>query len=150
MVIFMNNRGWVRIVEAFLAILIVSAGLLIVLSRQPDRYDISEDVYEKQDSEWQQTIRRGAYVVRDCAGVPDLVLIASGSEVNMALAAQAKLSDRKIRVVSMLSRGLFLSQNKTFQKSILPEGVEDSGRAGECAGTGPFPSISRVIPTSAG
>ena len=73
---------------------------------------------------YQETGGRGAYVVRDCAGVPDLVLIASGSEVNMALAARAKLSDRKIRVVSMLSCGLFLSQNKTFQKFILPEGVK--------------------------
>jgi transketolase len=80
-------------------------------------------VYEKSDSDWMHTITRGAYVVKECNGTPEIVVVATGSEVSLALEAAEKVSDKKIRVVSMLSRELFLAQDQTFRRSILPEGV---------------------------
>ncbi len=43
-----DRKAWIRIVEAFLAILIITSVLLIVMARQPARVDISQSVYEKQ------------------------------------------------------------------------------------------------------
>ena len=43
-----DRKAWIRIVEAFLAILIITGVLLIVIARQPSRVDISQSVYEKQ------------------------------------------------------------------------------------------------------
>ena len=44
----MNKKAWLRIVEAFLAILIILSTILIIISRQDNNADISEEVYEKQ------------------------------------------------------------------------------------------------------
>jgi hypothetical protein len=43
-------KAWIRIIEAFLAILIVLGAVLVIMSRQPQRADIGEDIYEKQES----------------------------------------------------------------------------------------------------
>jgi transketolase len=77
-------------------------------------------VYPKADKDWRSTIRRGAYVARDCAGTPDVVIAATGSEVHVALQAAAALSDRRVRVVSMLSRELFSAQPADFRLSLVP------------------------------
>ena len=77
-------------------------------------------VYPKADPAWRMTIRKGAYVARDCDGVPDVVIIATGSEVSVAIAAAAELTDRKARVVSMLSRELFLKQPTDFRFNLVP------------------------------
>jgi transketolase len=77
-------------------------------------------VYPKADDQWRSTIRRGAYIAKDCAGAPDVVIIATGSEVSVALVAAAALTDRNVRVVSMLSRMLFDAQPMDFQKSLVP------------------------------
>jgi transketolase len=82
-------------------------------------------VFPKADPDWKHTIRTGAYIVQK-AETPDLVLIASGSEVNLALDA-AKLasekSGKKIQVVSMISRELFETQSESIQNAIVPPGV---------------------------
>jgi transketolase len=75
-------------------------------------------VYEKADSNWKETIRRGAYVVADSDGDPDVVVLATGSEVSMALEA-AKESKKKVRVVSVLSREL-LTADKAHLRSLVP------------------------------
>jgi len=77
-------------------------------------------VYPKADAQWRATVRRGAYVARDCDGTPDTVIIATGSEVSVALQAAAALTDRKVRVVSLLSRALFDAQPMDFQRSLVP------------------------------
>ena len=72
---------------------------------------------------------KGAYVVEDCNGIPDVVLLASGSEV-ATLVASAKLlrtDNVKIRVVSVPSEGLFKSQSEAYQRSILPLGAPRFG-----------------------
>jgi len=81
-------------------------------------------VYPKADPKWRITVRRGAYVAKDCDGAPDVVIIATGSEVSVALQAAAALTDRKVRVVSMISRGLFDAQPMEFQRSLVPAGAK--------------------------
>jgi transketolase len=81
-------------------------------------------VYAKADAQWRSTIRRGAYVAKDCDGAPDVVIVATGSEVSPALQAAAALTDRKVRVVSMISRALFDAQPMEFQRSLIPGGAK--------------------------
>ena len=72
-------------------------------------------------------LRRGAYVLADAPdGRPDLVLIGTGSEVSLAVAAREKLSERKIqaRVVSMPSWELFDLQPKEYRDSVLPASIK--------------------------
>ena len=68
---------------------------------------------------------KGAYVLDDCEGTPELILIASGSEVSLAVEAKKELSaeGRKVRVVSMPSMELFEEQTSEYKESVLPDGV---------------------------
>jgi len=69
---------------------------------------------------------KGAYVVKDCKGAPDVVLLASGSEVATLLAGAALLEQKKamkVRVVSVISEGLFRDQPEAYQAEIIPEAV---------------------------
>jgi transketolase len=81
-------------------------------------------VFPKDDGDWRNTIRTGAYIVkRAAAKSPAVVVIASGSEVGLALEAAA-LSGADVQVVSMISRELFESQPTAIQDSIVPPGVK--------------------------
>jgi transketolase len=66
-----------------------------------------------------QAIARGGYVLKDSAGTPELILIATGSEVGLAMDAAAKLGD-KVRVVSMPSTDVFDRQDAAYRESVLP------------------------------
>ncbi|EGB15213.1 transketolase [Pseudodesulfovibrio mercurii] len=66
--------------------------------------------------------RKGGYVLQDCDGTPDLILIASGSEVSLCLET-AKLLQRKVRVVSMPSAKLFDDQPESYKNAVLPPEV---------------------------
>ncbi|MFO1406440.1 MAG: transketolase [Steroidobacteraceae bacterium] len=70
-------------------------------------------------------VARGGYVLADCDGRPDAVLIATGSEVALAVeAAQALTSrGRRVRVVSMPCTSLFDAQPLAYRDSVLPPGV---------------------------
>jgi transketolase len=70
-------------------------------------------------------VRRGAYVLSESDGTPEVILIASGSEVEVALAAQRKLAGDgvKARVVSMPSWDLFEQQSTAYRQSVLPPEV---------------------------
>lgn len=70
-------------------------------------------------------IKKGGYILVDCQGEPDAILIATGSEVQLALkaAAQATIKGMKVRVVSMPSAELFLSQNSNYKNLVLPDNV---------------------------
>jgi transketolase len=63
----------------------------------------------------------GAYVLADCEGAPDTVLIASGSEVALALEAKVMLEERggKVRVVSMPSQEIFEKQDPEYRDLVL-------------------------------
>ncbi len=69
-----------------------------------------------------ETIARGAYVISPAEGEEEGVMIATGSEVSLAIAAQAKLKEKGIfvRVISMPCRELFAEQDKAYQESVLP------------------------------
>lgn len=70
-------------------------------------------------------IERGAYILQDCAGQPQLILIATGSEVELAVAAWQKLSDAgiKVRVVSMPAADVFDKQDAAWREQVLPKAV---------------------------
>lgn len=71
-------------------------------------------------------LQRGAYILMDAAGgKPDLILIASGSEVNLILGARQKLADQGIaaRVVSMPSWELFNAQPREYRDEVLPPAI---------------------------
>lgn len=74
-------------------------------------------------------VSRGAYVVAGSDDNPDIVLLASGSEVSTLVAAAEVLRTEglKIRVVSVPSEGLFMSQPLEYRKSVLPDGVRRFG-----------------------
>ncbi|WOG28390.1 transketolase [Endozoicomonas sp. 8E] len=67
-------------------------------------------------------IARGGYVLKDCEGTPELILIATGSEVELAMNAEATLTaeGRKVRVVSMPSTDVFDAQDAQYKQSVLP------------------------------
>ncbi len=68
-------------------------------------------------------IAKGGYVLKDCAGTPDVIIIATGSEVALAMGAAEKLSGKKIRVVSMPSTTAFDAQDQAYKESVLPSKV---------------------------
>ncbi|GHT78155.1 transketolase [Spirochaetia bacterium] len=79
-------------------------------------------VYPKDDPDWRHTIRTGAYIVKK-APKPDVVVIATGSEVGLALEAAGLAKGKSVQVVSMVSRELFEVQPKAVQDAIVPPGV---------------------------
>jgi transketolase len=92
--------------------------VVLALSRQ------NLPVFPKADADWRKTIRRGAYVAKDCPGAPEVVVAATGSEVTAAIAAAAELPGRKIRVVSVLCRELLMAQPADFRASLVPPGAK--------------------------
>ena len=68
-------------------------------------------------------VQRGAYVLADAeGGAPDVILIATGSEVQLALDARDALADtgKRVRVVSAPCLELFLDQDAAYRDSVLP------------------------------
>jgi transketolase len=70
-------------------------------------------------------VYRGGYVLKDCAGTPEVILIATGSEVGITVEAADKLSaaGTKVRVVSMPSTDAFDKQDAAYRESVLPAAV---------------------------
>ncbi|WP_199200156.1 transketolase, partial [Serratia sp. Nf2] len=70
-------------------------------------------------------VYRGGYVLKDCAGTPDVILIATGSEVGITVEAADKLTaaGRQVRVVSMPSTDAFDKQDAAYRESVLPAAV---------------------------
>jgi transketolase len=67
-------------------------------------------------------IERGAYVLRDCEGTPDVIVIATGSEVGIAMEAAAA-SSKQVRVVSMPCTSVFDAQDDAYKEAVLPAAV---------------------------
>ncbi|HBC7428366.1 TPA: transketolase [Providencia rettgeri] len=70
-------------------------------------------------------IEKGAYILKDCAGSPELIFIATGSEVELAVKAADQLTSegRKVRVVSMPSTDAFDKQDAAYREAVLPANV---------------------------
>ena len=90
----------------------------IVLSRQGL-------AHQPRAAEQLAAIRRGGYILHATEGAPDLILIATGSEVELAMKAAGALAGRGIaaRVVSMPNPGRFLAQPAEYRASVLPDNV---------------------------
>ena len=106
-------------VEAWRVALERSGPAALALSRQ------SLPVLDRQALAPATDLRMGAYVIAGSGFSPDVVLIASGSEVSLALEARASLADKGIKaaVVSMPSWELFDEQSDEYRASVLPAGV---------------------------
>jgi transketolase len=68
-------------------------------------------------------VARGGYILSDCEDQPELIIMATGSEVTLALQAAKQLSQLRIRVVSMPSIDTFLAEDSAYQESVLPKAV---------------------------
>tara|TARA_B100000482_G_scaffold78999_1_gene56158 strand:+ start:356 stop:2347 length:1992 start_codon:yes stop_codon:yes gene_type:complete len=70
-------------------------------------------------------IAKGGYVLKDCDGTPELILIGTGSEVQLAVEAADKLTEqgKAVRVVSMPSTDVFDRQSAEYRESVLPSSV---------------------------
>ncbi len=75
-------------------------------------------VYEKDDPDWRNTARCGAYIVRKGAEHPDVTVLATGSEVSLALTAADMVKDKTVRVVSVLCRESFAAQPDTIRAAV--------------------------------
>ena len=78
--------------------------------------------HQERSKEQIANISRGGYILRDCDDEPDCILIATGSEVAIAVEAAEK-SDKKIRVVSMPSTTTFDKQEESYKDSVLPKNI---------------------------
>jgi len=68
-------------------------------------------------------ITKGGYILRDCDGTPDAIIIGTGSEVALATGAAEAMSGKKVRVVSMPSTNVFDAQDAAYKSSVLIKGV---------------------------
>ncbi len=82
-------------------------------------------VQQERNAEQLANVARGGYVLKECAGTPELILIATGSEVELAVAAYAQLTQegRRVRVVSLPSTDAFDKQDAAYRESVLPKAV---------------------------
>ncbi|TWC37818.1 transketolase [Pseudomonas sp. SJZ079] len=78
--------------------------------------------HQQRDAAQLADVARGGYVLKDCAGEPELILIATGSEVGLAMQACEQLTaqGRKVRVVSMPSTSVFDQQDAAYKQAVLP------------------------------
>jgi transketolase len=94
----------------------------LILSRQniKDLPSVKNDRYSDALSS-----DKGAYIIQDCEGTPDIILIASGSEVSTLVEGSLLLKNEglRIRIVSAPSEGLFRVQTEDYKKSVVPENV---------------------------
>lgn len=81
--------------------------------------------HQQRSDQQVDDIARGAYVLQDCEGSPDAILIATGSEVQLAMAAAQELAQKgkQVRVVSMPCAELFEQQDAAYREAVLPSDV---------------------------
>jgi transketolase len=79
--------------------------------------------HQERTAEQIANIARGGYILKDCDGTPDAIIIATGSEVALAMDAADKLGGKKVRVVSMPSVDVFEAQDDAYRESVIPGSV---------------------------
>lgn len=80
---------------------------------------------QARSAEQLANVAKGAYILQDCASTPDLILLATGSEVGLAMASAEALTakGKNVRVVSMPSTNVFDAQDAAYKESVLPSSV---------------------------
>ena len=91
--------------------------IALVLTRQSLPV-IDRNTYSSADN-----LKYGAYILKDSINTPDVIIIATGSEVHLALETAEKLNNHSVRVVSMPSVELFEKQDEEYKNKILPPAV---------------------------
>ncbi len=78
--------------------------------------------FHVRDHETEGAIARGGYILKNCVGEPELILIATGSEICLAMQAATQLTEqgRKVRVVSMPCTSVFDAQDAAYKQQVLP------------------------------
>ncbi|MGH1448577.1 MAG: transketolase [Pseudomonadaceae bacterium] len=78
--------------------------------------------HQLRDNETEAAIARGGYILKACEGEPQLILIATGSEVGLAMQAHSKLTEQgyRVRVVSMPCTSVFDQQDAEYRQAVLP------------------------------
>ena len=91
-----------------------------------------------RDSQQLVDINRGGYILKDCEGMPELILMATGSEIELVVKAAETLTEqgRKVRVVSMPSTEVFDAQDAAYKQQVLP--LEVSARVAVEAASADF------------
>ena len=102
---------------------------LALESQRPAALILSRQNINKLPVDSYDGVAKGAYIVMDSEGTPDVILLASGSEVSTLIdgANLLKADGVKVRVVSVPSEGLFRDQDKAYQEKVLPAGVKKFG-----------------------
>ena len=111
-----SAQAWIAAVERGVAS--PSGPSALVFSRQNLQF-------QKRDAQAIADIARGGYVLADCQGKPQALVLATGSEVQLAMEAQAKLAGEgvRVRVVSMPATSVFDRQDTAYRDTVLPRGV---------------------------
>ncbi|WP_162805896.1 transketolase [Vibrio cholerae] len=93
--------------------------------RPCDQVESANLAQQPRSAEQVANIAKGGYILKDCAGQPELILIATGSEVELAVAAYEQLSaeGKAVRVVSMPSTDAFDKQDAAYREAVLPAAV---------------------------
>ena len=87
----------------------------LLLTRQG--VPVTDQDYETLEA----SVRKGAYVIKDCDGAPELVFIATGSEVSLAVETAENMSDKRVRVISMPCMEIFNEQDSNYKEKLIPE-----------------------------
>ena len=98
----------------------------LILSRQNIKNLPAASGFRREEA---QQLAQGGYIVSDCQDVPDVVMLASGSEVATLIEGMNLLAAEgiRVRIVSVPSEGLFRDQPVDYQESVLPKGVKRFG-----------------------
>ncbi|MCV6637536.1 transketolase [Candidatus Albibeggiatoa sp. nov. NOAA] len=80
--------------------------------------------HQARDAVQIEAIEKGGYILKDCDDTPDAIIIATGSEVGLAMDAAAQLSGKNIRVISMPCVEAFEAQDEAYRESVLPSSVK--------------------------
>ncbi len=82
-------------------------------------------MHQSRTDQQVENIRRGGYIIKDCAKKPNVIIIATGSEVEIAMQAAEALTAKRVqvRVVSMPCTSIFDAQSEEYKESVLPEAV---------------------------
>jgi len=80
---------------------------------------------QPRSAEQQAAVRRGGYVLIECVGAPEALVIATGSEIGIAAQAVKTLNDRgrRVRLVSMPATDVFDAQDAAYRESVLPNAI---------------------------
>jgi transketolase len=107
-------------VQAWRVALEHSGGPVVLILTRQNLPIIDQDKYTKASE-----LEKGAYILSDCEGEPQLILMGSGSEVHLLVEAQEKLKAESIaaRVVSFPSWELFDQQDEAYQQKVLPKNI---------------------------